>query len=110
MGLLSVLCYTSCPVALPSSQTMRAAAAGFSCYVEILTLTLKSSDNGAQQFFLFSLIPTEALASETSKHSLSDSFLFSLMFVLGLHAPPTRPLNLLSAKSGRAYESGLKGR
>lgn len=45
--LMSALCYTSCPVAAPSSQTMKATAAG----CEILTLTLKSSDNGAKPFF-----------------------------------------------------------
>lgn len=59
---MSALRYTSCPVAVPS-QTMRATAAGFSCYFEILTLTLKSSDNGAKPFFLFSLLLPEALAS-----------------------------------------------
>lgn len=66
--LMSALCYTSCPVAAPSSQTMKATAAG--CEF----LTLKSSDNGAKPFFLFSLILPEALASVLQ--TLQTAFVF----------------------------------
>lgn len=74
--LMSALCYTSCPVAAPSSQTMKATAAG----CEILTLTphphtLKSSDNGAKPFFLFSLILPEALASVLQTLQTAFAFL-----------------------------------
>lgn len=65
---MSALCYTSCPVAAPSSQTMKATAAG--CEF----LTLKSSDNGAKPFFLFSLILPEALASVLQ--TLQTAFVF----------------------------------
>lgn len=87
---MSALCYTSCPVAAPSSQTMKATAAG----CEILTLTPHPHT--------LKILP-EALASVLQ--TLQTAFVFLCLGLVCTPHPPTCPLYLLSAKSSRACKA-----